>query len=312
MTDIEQPGSKASQAETQFKTDYRAFGAPPERLDLDKVRHQLESLVATSETPLTATHLEKLLTDIADQKLKLRCEDLDILKRADGQATPLIGLDGQILTVDRNIAHLYFRPDGTYSIENDRSNPGTQLLHGVSDVMVITPTKHLLCQQWLHSEAKWRNIGIIGGHIPAGTDPAQAGLKEIPEELGWLAKHPDYIPQGRFEPVGKTGQFPAPNPGDAEAKSVFRYHATATEWAWIQDYKKWLDDQRDKLGKEGFLAKCAELQETKTGMGEQWAIHFIDPKELLSPQRLDELNAGVDIRGYLKEPVFKEALFEAC
>lgn len=293
------------------KVDYKPFGLGAADIDLSSLLRRLTTLARSGACSLNSSHVDPLIAAVARGELKLRGEDLDILRRDEhGLVHPISGVDGDALSIDRNIAHLYFTADGTFSVAFRDERPGSQLLHGVADVMVRTVDRRVLCIQWVHEDPAMRNLGILGGHVPAGVHPLNAAEKEIPEELGWVLRAPaEYRLRGTLRRVGDLAAFPAPNKGDAEAKTLTEYELTdADEIAWVLDERAALDALRNELGDAAFFRNRRALQERAPGLGEIWAIHLLTPAELRDAECMRRLNIGVDLAAYLRHPAVQQAL----
>lgn len=302
-------GQPAESNPTQ-KVDYKDIGSLATGSEINLLAQRLEIIADTGATALLRAHIDPLIAAIQAGEVKLRQEDLDLLVKTNSAAKPLCNSQGIGLCIDRNLAHLYFAPDGTFSKAYNAQHPGSQLLHGVCDVAIRTPDGALVCIQWVDADPRWRNLGIVGGHVPSGMDPADAGKKEVPEELNWKKRFGEqYAPQGRYEIVGERWRFPAPNAGDAEAKTLGQYWMTdRAELAALYEEQAALQEQLAKLGEAGFLAHLEDQQRNEPGQGEIWAIHLLTRDDLRNGERLAELNVGVDLLGYLKEPVVQQAL----
>ncbi len=222
-----------------------------------KLRQQLEKIKEDPSAGLDSAKIQDILTAIENGSLKLKGEDVDIIKSENGIET-VIG------AIDRNIAHRY------------------GLMHRVPTTFIMTPEGKFLLQRRAHNIAEPMRLSLFGGHVQTRQGYRDTVKHEIVEELGlpedWK------IDDSKLQTIRTEGAFASPewDGKNRERRSHYVYFASIEEIQKIRATGKLLETKLAELGEAGFKQWLEAQQKAKNGLGEVWSIHEYAYDELMS------------------------------
>jgi predicted house-cleaning NTP pyrophosphatase (Maf/HAM1 superfamily)/tRNA-dihydrouridine synthase/2'-5' RNA ligase len=252
-----------------------------------KIETQLRKITDDVSSGLREEQIPGILAAVENGSLKLKGEDLDIIKVVDGKEI-VIG------AIDRNIAHKY------------------GLMHRVPTTFIVTPEGKFLIQRRSHNIVQPLMLALFGGHVKTGHSYLDTLKDEIVEELALPKGWP--VDEKRIKVIRGEGAFKwAPDTGDTnnrEMRSHYVYFASAEEIEKIRATGKLLEAKLSELGDARYKAWLESEQKATNGLGEVWSIHEysydelmqLDPNELSSDLLAPLLHdlANQDVRATLK------------
>ncbi|MFA6600532.1 MAG: hypothetical protein WCU74_05925 [Candidatus Omnitrophota bacterium] len=309
---------RSGEAHPQTKEELRQAA----RLSL--VRRQLMDLASSSKTPMTITHIERLMGDVQSGKIKLANEDLEVVAVNDQGVEELIG------PVNRAFTKMIFYDDGTYEKEPDDNvvtrNGGKRLSTHSSYALIYLPrSKQLVYMQKADKNPAERKLKLYGGGVVSRGPREKWDMtkaydrtvrRELPEEL---EIHPKLLKGADFHVIGKHGGF---------GTHTLAWRALRMTVYFVKAGKKLekriLRKQEELRRVRDSLRSTADPEETRYwrfrksrqkkehGAGEAWEIVTIPLKDALNPETLQAKYPAYPISATLKDVLSNPAIRRAA